>query len=257
MTRSEPPAPPLPLQDASRDRLRVVPPQPPASTTARDERREQKVAAPDSAPVRTPSPGRPTTGTRATDTAARPSRPTKPIPLPLVIAHLKLWGWQLLTKGLLGFVYVAVIADGLRYLFPAFGMKLWKLPLLADLRNYEGTHRLDLAPFLALFLMLAVFYFWHHLLRIYLRREWERHEDDNEFGWDGQNQTNVLLSVGGLTIVADLIIFYIAVTRMGWSGATFSITAVIATAAYLGVLLFVSYVSVVLHETIRLLKSEK
>lgn len=45
---------------------------------------------------------------------------------------------------------------------------------------------------------------------------------------------------------ADTWIFYTAVSQMGW-GSSFSFSAMIATAAYLGVLIFVLYVS----ETLR------
>lgn len=166
----------------------------------------------------------------------------------LVIPRLQCWGWHLLTKVVLGIIYIAIIADGLRYLFPAFGMKLWKIPGFGELKNYEGTYKLDIAPFLALFLMIAVFTFWHLLVRMWLRREWERTEDENPYGWNGENHSILILSVGGLTLAADLIIFYIAVVQTGWAGAVFSFTALIATVAYLGVLLYVSYVSVCLHE---------
>lgn len=174
----------------------------------------------------------------------------------LFIARCYEIGWQLLTKCILGVIYVAIIADGLRYLFPAFGMKLWKLPFLSGLRNYEGTHRLDLAPFLAMFLMMAVFYFWFHLLRMYLREEWDMPQESHEFGWSGQNHAYVLIGIGGSVLWADVVIFYIAVTQMGWGGARFSFTAIVATTAYVGVLMFVSYVSVVLHERVLILKSE-
>src|SRR5438128_129475 len=58
----------------------------------------------------------------------------------MVWRHLKYWAWQVFTKGLLGVIYAAVIAEGLRQLVPTLGQKLYRLPGLGALRDYEATY---------------------------------------------------------------------------------------------------------------------
>src|SRR5262245_52979714 len=82
--------------------------------------------------------------------------------------YLRYWLWQLATKSVLGVIYLAVISEGLRLLIPALGQKLHKLPGLAALRNFDVTYRLDLAPFFAVFLLLAVFILWRRILDLWI-----------------------------------------------------------------------------------------
>jgi hypothetical protein len=163
-----------------------------------------------------------------------------------VVAHVKYLIWLAVTKIPLGVLYVSVMADGLRYLVPALGQKLYKLPGLSFLQDYEATYRLDLAPLFALFLLLAVFWLWGRILRMWL---FDPEEDD--LGMPGANAAAARLMILGLGLVilgADLLLFYISMTQSTWGGTAFSVSALIATAAYVAVLIFVSLVSVVLHQ---------
>lgn len=166
----------------------------------------------------------------------------KNVPWGVVLARIKFWLWQIATKGVLGIIYVAVISDGLRQVVPVLGQKLYKLPGLGLLQRYEATYRLDLAPLLSVFILVGVFYLWGHLLA-----KWLRPDDpiDGE-GWDEEKQEMVILVLGMALLGADALLFYVSMSRVGWSGGGLSFTAALATAAYLAVLIFVSYVSLVL-----------
>ncbi len=152
----------------------------------------------------------------------------------MTLACFKYWVWQLFTKSVLGLIYFSVIAEGLRQLVPVLGQRLYKLPLLASLKNYEATYRLDLAPFFALFLLISVWHLWGIVLKL-----WVLEYDLQQYSEPHRRMVAAL----AITILgADTYLFYAAVSQMGWS-SSFSLPAIIATAAYLGVLVFVLYVS--------------
>ncbi|MCA9078109.1 MAG: hypothetical protein KDA93_23975 [Planctomycetaceae bacterium] len=160
---------------------------------------------------------------------------------PLNIAKCRYVVWHIGSKVLLGLVYFSIIAEGLRQLVPTLGQRLYKLPGLSFLQDYEATYRLDLAPIFAFFLLLAVWSLWGSLLKIWLL------DDDSERYSDSHK---LLISMLGCTILAaDAYLFYTAVAQMGWSGS-FSFSAIIATTAYVGVLIFVLYVSHQLREDV-------
>jgi hypothetical protein len=171
----------------------------------------------------------------------------------LVLARLKYWAWEILTKGILGVIYISVIAEGLRRLVPALGQRLYRLPGLGALREYEATYRLDLAPFLAVFILIAVWYLWDEILQLWLRREC----DDDESPWNRANHGLLIVSLGIVILGSDAVLFYIAMTQIGWQGAGFSFPALLATVAYLAVLIFVSFVSINLREAVNALSKEK
>lgn len=164
----------------------------------------------------------------------------------LVGARLKYWAWQVVTKLILGVIYIAVISEGLRVIVPALGQKLYKLPGLGALRDYEGTHRLDLAHFLAIFVLFAVFYLWDRILELWL----ESDEEFDDRGWNPEAHRRLVVVLGTVILGADACLFYVAMTQIGWRGTTFSFSALLATAAYLAVLIFVSFVSINLRKSI-------
>ncbi len=151
-----------------------------------------------------------------------------------VIPKVKYYAWQVFSKTFLGVLYFAIISEGLRQLVPVLAQKLYKLPLLSFLQDYEATYRLDLAPFFALFLLIAVWFLWGVVLKIWvLEHESEQYSDAHR----------LVIATLAITILgADTYLFYAAVSQMGWS-SSFSLSAIVATAAYLGVLIFVLYVS--------------
>ncbi len=165
--------------------------------------------------------------------------------LPVNIARIKYWSWKTSSKILLGVVYFSIIAEGLRQIVPVLGQRLHKLPGLSFLQDYEATYRLDLAPIFAGFLLLAVWSLWASLLKIWLL------DDDSQQYSDSHK---LLIATLGSTILSvDAYIFYAALSEYGWGGM-FSFSALIATAAYVGVLIFVLYVSHQLHEDLEQLK---
>ena len=83
-------------------------------------------------------------------------------------AHARYWAWQVASKAILGMIYLAVISEGLRVLIPALGQRIYKLPLLGSLKDYEATYRLDLAPFFAVFLLIGVFVLWPKIIGLWV-----------------------------------------------------------------------------------------
>lgn len=163
-------------------------------------------------------------------------------------ARLKYWTWQILTKGLLGMVYLSMVREGFVYVIPTLGMKLSKIPGMAFLKDYEATYRLDLAFVLSFFVMVAVFWLWSRVLALYL------HGDDTAFQTDDpgfrKRREKVFYSLAGTILIADGLLFYIAMTQSSWGGSIFSFTALLATVIYICVLIFVTVVAIDLKEQI-------
>jgi hypothetical protein len=166
----------------------------------------------------------------------------KPIRWGLLWARLRYWSWQLLTKVVLGIIYLMVIAEGLRLVVPALGQKIHKLPALSSLKDYEATHRLDLASFFSLFMLIGVWSLWGSILRVWLEVDREIHPS-----WDSDNHRRLVVSLGSVILLADACLFYAAMTQIGWGGAVFSLSALLATSAYLAMIVFVTFVSITLH----------
>jgi len=159
------------------------------------------------------------------------------------VARLKLLAWNVFTKPTLGLIYLAVISEGLRQLVPVLGQKLYKLPGLSFLQDYEVTYKLDLAPFFAVFLLIAVWHLWAKVLELWISR------DREDLWWDSDSHKTLVRFLAVTILGADTFLFYSAVSQMGWS-ATLSLSALVATAAYVGVTIFVSYVSLCLRKDV-------
>lgn len=171
-----------------------------------------------------------------------PSPPTAAV----IFAHVKYWAWKAVTIVVLAPIYCSVIAEGLRMLVPALGQKLYKLPIpgIASLAQYQELRRLDLAIFLALFLLIAVWWLWEQLLRVILGSD----AAFRDSGWNPDAYKRVVLILGMIVLGADACLFYVSMVQMGWGGTRFSIPALLATAAYLAVIVFVSLVSLNLRK---------
>jgi len=152
----------------------------------------------------------------------------------LIRPHLKYWAWQVSSKAVMGLIYLAVISEGLRVLIPALGQKMYKLPLLSWLQDFEATYRLDLAPFFAVFMLIAVFVLWPRILVIWL-------SEKEPAEWSREQQ--LIVGLGASILGADAVLFYYAMTQMAWGSSSFSFSALVASAAYVGVLVFVSWMS--------------
>jgi len=162
-----------------------------------------------------------------------------------LLAITKFVAWWILDMIGMGLIYVSVISEGLRTLIPSMGQKLWKIPGLGALKDYEGTYKLDLAPFMAVFIFIAVTYLWDEILELWLLR----HPTDGP--WKPDNQEMFVVGLGAVILGADIVLFYCGLTQMGWGGNSLSFSALVGTAAYVGILLFFTYVSINLRLQLR------
>lgn len=158
-----------------------------------------------------------------------------------MIAIIKRLAWWILKMLGMGLIYVSVIAEGLRTLIPPMGQKLWKVPGLAALKDYEGTYKLDIAPIMAVFIFIAVTVLWDEILELWLLKLPEHGH------WRLDNREMLIVSLGTLVLGADIILFYSGLSQLGWGGGGISFSALVGTAAYVGILLFFTYVSITLR----------
>ena len=163
-----------------------------------------------------------------------------------VMAHAKYWLWKFVTIVILAPIYCSVIAEGLRMLVPALGQKLYKLaiPGFAMFGQYQETRRLDLAIFMSVFLLVSVWWLWEQVLKVFLTTD----ALFEESGWNAANYTRVVLILGVVILGADACLFYVSLVQMGWGATRLSIPALLTTAAYLAVIIFVSLVSLNLRK---------
>ena len=143
--------------------------------------------------------------------------------------------WQLLTKLVLGVIYVTLIADGLRQLIPPLGLKLYKaIPGFSFLQDYEATHRLDIAQPAALVFMVFVWIAWARLLQLWLNHD--VHVADHD--WGNKRGSDIDSILAAVLLVGDACLFYLSLVRVAWSGTTFSATVALATLIYVGIVVF-------------------
>jgi hypothetical protein len=167
----------------------------------------------------------------------------------LAFAYGKYWAFML-VKLIVGIGYVSLISEGLRMIVPTLCVKLYTLPFLSSLRDYEETHALDLAPFVAAILFAFSSSLWSALLEAWLY-------DDAMLQATGRcpvRYRQCMLWLGGIILFADAALFYRAMTFTGWQSNIFSLSALLATLAYLAILLAVCLVSVNLKRGILSLK---
>ena len=79
-----------------------------------------------------------------------------------------------------------------------------------------------------------------------------------EDGLDEENHVRLILAVGipMILVLADACFFYTALQQFGWDDGGFSFPALLASIAYLGVLVFVCYQSIILRHRVVTLKKE-
>lgn len=193
---------------------------------------------------------------------ALPQQPLQPkkaankklVDWPLFWAYSKYWFWNIATKSALGIVYLALISQGLRYVLPDIGLRIYRLPGLAFLEYFEATYRIDLAHVFAVVPLISAWMLWHWNLEMYLRPEaFARHFR----GWDIERMKRVILTMGIIIILGDAALFYASFALSGWGRATFSLPALIATSVYVTVLGFVTFVSLYLAESIDTIRKKE
>jgi hypothetical protein len=170
----------------------------------------------------------------------------------LFFARLKSWTWQVAVKGGLAVVYVSLISDGARLLISDLGRRLYKLPFLGFLQDYEGWHKVDCAHLFALGLLLAVFVTWNNLIQL-----WLHSHDDRQPNWNQRNHQRIVSVLAVVVLSIDAIFFYRAVLAEEWDSSLLSVTGLIATVAYIVVQVFVSFVSVTLKQEVKALSPKE
>ena len=135
------------------------------------------------------------------------------------------WLWKILWMLLFGvFIYMRLVAEGFRILFPTF--------------TKGRVMGIDSAMVAAFFLLLAVSFCWEYALFAIFKVE-------AAFAGHAESYKTVLLWLAGAVLFVDAALVYVALVRLTWSkGASFSFPAFLATAALVAVIVFVSLVSV-------------
>ena len=188
-----------------------------------------------------------------TDTDTPPARP---INWKLVLARLDFWAWVIFTKSLVTFVYLAIISQGLRYVLPEMGMKLYKVPGFAFLQNYKLTYRLDLAYVFSVVPLMSAWILWHFNLMAFLApQRFERMAAS--LGWEVDRFQRAVQVMGAIIILADAALFYASFVLGSWGGSKFSAGAILATVAYVAVLAFVTFVTQFLSQIVTNLKKKE
>ncbi|HVX12083.1 MAG TPA: hypothetical protein VHC22_12955 [Pirellulales bacterium] len=166
-------------------------------------------------------------------------RPPRTSWLAFAISAVQLWCFRLI-KFPMGVGYVVVITEGLRRVVPALGMKLYNVPFLGAMKDFELWHNLDLAPLAAILLYLFSSSIWCSLLELWLY-------DDTALGAIGRQggrYQQCMLVLGSIILFSDACLFYRAMTMTGWGGRAFSFTSLFCTLTYVAILVSVCLASV-------------
>ncbi|MDA1016752.1 MAG: hypothetical protein O3A00_20130 [Planctomycetota bacterium] len=160
--------------------------------------------------------------------------------------------WQIVSKLVLGVVYLSIIAEGFRMLVPVLGRNLYRLPMLGWMEDFEGTYELDMASVMAMFMLVAVCSLWDRILTLWVAEK---------IGFDHRireqnNRDSFVLLLGVVVLASDLVLFFVAINEITWSGSGLSITSLFATTAYVAVLVFSIFIAITLREKIAHLKTE-
>lgn len=154
-------------------------------------------------------------------------------------AHFRYVGFQLLSKLVLGAVYLGIVSEGARRLIPSLGQKIFKLVPWLD----QIDHRIDAAHCFALFLLIGTWWSWRQLLETWLGiKPYSR-------------ATTVIVPLAFTFIIVDTIFFYNATAQWKWGGSHVSFTTLLATAGWVAILIFVTFVGIQMKEELRKAKS--
>jgi len=169
----------------------------------------------------------------------------------LFVAQLGCLVWFIATLPL-SVVYVNVIAEGLRIVVPPLAQKIHALPGLGVLNEHQATHALDLALPFSVFSLLGCSVAWNRLLRLWLGVPLPGHER-----WHSENYPRFILGLGGLLLASDCYLFYSAMGTMSWGAdAGVSVGALVATAAYVCILVVTTFINITLHQKVEHLRGE-
>lgn len=173
----------------------------------------------------------------------------RPVNWPLFWAWVKLIAWLIVTKLALAVVYVSMIREALATLIPALAQKVSRaVPGLSFLADFEETRKIDLAFFMAIFLLLAVVVLWHWVLATYL---YGHRKKQTSLPVYYRRRELVYVGLAGVIITVDSLLFYYSMIQSGWGETSFSWSALLATVGYLVVLLFLTLATIQIGEGVR------
>jgi hypothetical protein len=162
-----------------------------------------------------------------------------------LIRYLLRTAWVLSTFPLLFVIYATISVEGVRQNFQILATPLHKLPfpLFSPLKKFEGWRRMDLALVFAVVILVCCYVSWHLNLRMLLRTDFKLSNR-----WHSENVAIFIRVVGGMLILSDLFFFFVGIRKASWIGEGGNVfTAIIATVAYLAVLLLISFVTILLE----------
>lgn len=162
-----------------------------------------------------------------------------------LFARFLYYGFKLITLLLILPVYSSLISEGYRLLIPGLGQRLSRSIFLAFLDTFELTYRLDLANILSVFLLVFAWLAWEILLQLVLGGE------INTLGLDPEKFKKAVIILASTLIGTDACLFFMSATNSSW-GSTFSFAAVLATAAYVAILVSISFVSCCLSRNVKM-----
>ena len=73
---------------------------------------------------------------------------------------------------------------------------------------------------------------------------------DHQQDWHAGNYRRIVATLAAVLLGADAVLFYFALAEMGWQGSQFNFGALLATAAYCAVMIFVTLLNLNLKEKI-------
>ena len=160
--------------------------------------------------------------------------------------YVKYWGYEIAVCLVIGPLYMFTIAEGLRMRMPSLAQKLHKLPFLSPLGRYQESKKLDFAIFMAVILFFGVWLLWKKVLLCMLDPDAFR-----DSRWDPAAHKRLILSLGVVILGADAFLMYTGLVEMGWGESSFSLSAVLITAAYVAGIIAVSFFSLLLKPSNR------
>lgn len=167
----------------------------------------------------------------------------------LAFAKVKYGVWIGTSVVVFFVVIMPLTSEAARTIFPFFGTKLSKAPVIGPLFSGQSMAKVDIAYVVAGIIYVVVLYFWRELLFLWL-------VPDASSGFnEGPYRTVVTLS-SILVLIIDGILVYVAVAALNWGTVTFSFVALLFTLTYLVGLVFASLVSMRLKKEIKQLEEE-
>lgn len=197
--------------------------------------------------------GSDTTPPRST-TPSVPSRPPdkKPFNWPLFWVRVKYWTWNVTTKVLITFIYVQLVAQGASYVMPDLGVRLYRTPFFAFLKDYTATYHLTRAHVMVVPLIVIVWLAWHFVLELGLRAD-----AFTRGRWNRDFWKRAICTLSVIIIAGEACLFASAFTMSSWGSARFTTSAILVTAVYVSILAFCTLVSLYLGESIYELKKKE